>query len=183
MCNLQFERYVSPCRDFSVTLSRPSRPSAPRRGGGRPLRGVAQLASASGLGPEGRVFESHHPDERKEADSTESWPLFSCRGRWCEGKVVRRLRAAFSGSHWVGNGLDGELAQLVPLAGLTSAQTNAVIPPGTPISSRSRSLKAELRRRTTFPSYTPPSGVHVSYGQRNRTPRLISCTSLQEKGH
>ena len=30
--------------------------------GGRPPRGVAQLASASGLGPEGRVFESHHPD-------------------------------------------------------------------------------------------------------------------------
>ena len=28
----------------------------------RHTRGVAQLASASGLGPEGRVFESHHPD-------------------------------------------------------------------------------------------------------------------------
>ena len=46
------------------------------RYGGRPPRGVAQLASASGLGPEGRVFESHHPDETKEADSLESWPLF-----------------------------------------------------------------------------------------------------------
>ena len=44
---------------------------------------------------------------------------------------------------WVGNGLDGELAQLVPRAGLTSAQTDTVIPAGTPISSRSRSLKAE----------------------------------------
>ena len=33
--------------------------------GGRPPRGVAQLASASGLGPEGRVFESHHPDRKK----------------------------------------------------------------------------------------------------------------------
>ena len=27
-----------------------------------PHRGVAQLASASALGAEGRVFESHHPD-------------------------------------------------------------------------------------------------------------------------
>ena len=35
------------------------------------------------------------------------------------------------------------LAQLVPQAGLTSAQTHAVIPSGTPISSRSRSLKAK----------------------------------------
>ena len=69
LCNLQFEGYVSPCREFSVTLSRPSRPSAPRRGGGRPLRGVAQLASASGLGPEGRVFESHHPDGKSLADA------------------------------------------------------------------------------------------------------------------
>ena len=50
------------------------------------------------------------------------------------------------------------LAQLVPQAGLTSAQTDAVIPPGTPVSSRSRSLKAEFRRRTTFHSCTPTSG-------------------------
>ena len=28
-------------------------------------RGVAQLASASGLGPEGPVFESQYPDFRK----------------------------------------------------------------------------------------------------------------------
>ena len=27
-------------------------------------RGVAQLASASGLGPEGPVFESQYPDKR-----------------------------------------------------------------------------------------------------------------------
>ncbi len=32
-------------------------------------RGVAQLASASALGAEGRVFESHHPDG-KEAGTT-----------------------------------------------------------------------------------------------------------------
>ena len=78
-------------------------------------------------------------------------------GRRCERKVVRRLHASFSGSPEVGNGLDGELAQLVPRAGLTSAQTDAVIPPGTTVSSRSRSLKAEFRRHTTFHSDTPPS--------------------------
>ena len=33
--------------------------------------------------------------------------------------------------HGVGKALDGELAQLVPQAGLTSAQTDAVIPAGT----------------------------------------------------
>ena len=73
--------------------------------------------------------------------------------------MVRRLHASFSGSLWVGNGLDGELllAQLVPQAGLTSAQTDAVIPAGTSVSSRSRSLKAEFRLRTTFRSYAPPS--------------------------
>ena len=36
-----------------------------------------------------------------------------------------------AGSHGVGKALDGELAQLGPLAGLTSAQTDAVIPVGT----------------------------------------------------
>ena len=35
---------------------------------------MAQLASASGLGPEGRVFESHHPDEKKPGS-----PGFFCR--------------------------------------------------------------------------------------------------------
>ena len=44
--------------------------------------------------------------------------------------VFQRLRL-------VGKGLDGELAQLVPRAGLTSAQTDAVIPAGTPLPSRS----------------------------------------------
>ena len=66
---------------------------------------------------------------------------------------------------WVGNGLDGELAQLVPQAGLTSAQTDAVIPPGTTVSSRSRSLKAELRRRTTFRSCTPTSNDRIRDGR------------------
>ena len=75
--------------------------------------------------------------------------------------VVRRLHASFSGYAWVGNGLDGELAQLVPQAGLTSAQTDAVIPAGTPISSLSRSLKAEFRRHTTVPL---PTTVNNRFG-------------------
>ena len=33
------------------------------------------------------------------------------------GTVVRRLHASFSGYAWVGNGLDGELAQLGPQSG------------------------------------------------------------------
>ncbi len=32
------------------------------------IRGVAQLASASGLGPEGPVFESQYPDIETETD-------------------------------------------------------------------------------------------------------------------
>ena len=52
-----------------------------------------------------------------------------------------------------GKALDGELAQLVPQAGLTSAQTNAVIPfrdrtfPPAPLS-----LKSEIRRSTPAPT-------------------------------
>jgi len=63
--------------------------------------------------------------------------------------VFQRLRL-------VGQELDGELAQLVP-PGLTSAQTDAVIPAGTPLPSRSRSPKPELRRHTTLPSSPLPS--------------------------
>lgn len=36
------------------------------------IRGVAQLASASGLGPEGPVFESQYPDIETEADDSVS---------------------------------------------------------------------------------------------------------------
>ena len=36
------------------------------------IRGVAQLASASGLGPEGPVFESQYPDIETETDSPAS---------------------------------------------------------------------------------------------------------------
>ena len=64
--------------------------------------------------------------------------------------VFQRLRQ-------VGQDLDGELAQLVPQAGLTSTQTNAVIPAGTLLPSRSRSLKAEFRRHTSLPSSPLPS--------------------------
>ena len=63
----------------------------------------------------------------------------------------------------VGNGLDGELARLVPRAGPTSAQTDAVIPAGTTVSSRSRSPKAELRRHTTIHScHLPPLQVRIT---------------------
>ena len=39
---------------------------------GLDIRGVAQLASASGLGPEGPVFESQYPDIETETDSPAS---------------------------------------------------------------------------------------------------------------
>ena len=42
-------------------------------------RGVAQLASASGLGPEGPVFESQYPDSR---GWLKSHPLFLCIFLW-----------------------------------------------------------------------------------------------------
>ena len=38
------------------------------------IRGVAQLASASGLGPEGPVFESQYPDKGR-GDDDESPPF------------------------------------------------------------------------------------------------------------
>ena len=95
----------------------------------------------------------------------------------------------------VGQGLDGELAQLVPQAGLTSAQTDAVIPPGTPLPSRSHWPKPELRRHTTLPSIRsrphlpdnePPDYAEVHFSvhlfcvicliQRNLT--IHGCTFL-----
>ena len=61
--------------------------------------------------------------------------------------VFQRLRQ-------VGKALDGELAQLVPQAGLTSAQTDAVIPSGDRcLPSGSLSLKAEFRRNAQTPAY------------------------------
>ena len=58
-----------------------------------------------------------------------------------------------AGSHGVGKALDAELAQLVPQAGLTSAQTNGVIPASRDrtFPRGSRSPKAEIR-----PSPPPP---------------------------
>ena len=51
-------------------------------------RGVAQLASASGLGPEGPVFESQYPDKAE----AEMLPLFLCFGGCFVylSKIVRR---------------------------------------------------------------------------------------------
>ena len=67
------------------------------------------------------------------------------------GLVVRRLRAGFSGYAWVGKELDGELAQLVRQAGLTSAQTSAVIPAG-----HAPSLRPALAESRTPPSHHLP---------------------------
>ena len=39
-------------------------------------RGVAQLVSASGLGPEGPVFESQYPDILQKRLLEIKWPLF-----------------------------------------------------------------------------------------------------------
>ena len=60
LCILQFGCKFSPSPEKTVSLSvrsarLPARGTAPR--------GVAQLASASGLGPEGRRFESCYPDK------------------------------------------------------------------------------------------------------------------------
>ena len=89
--------------------------------------------------------------------------------------VVRRLHAAFSGSPWVGNGLDGELARLVPQAGLTSAQTDAVIPASTPVSSRSRSLKAE---------YSPSHHRHlIDHRQHLSDTEIFDCSLVHLEVH
>jgi hypothetical protein len=68
-------------------------------------------------------------------------------GGWRRGAGSMRVSA---GSHGVGKALDGELAQLVRRAGLTSAQTDAVIPAGT-----APSLAARVRRNPNS-AVTPP---------------------------
>ena len=42
-----------------------------------PLRGVAQLGSAFGSGPKGRVFESPRPDHEKNVDFDKKSAFFS----------------------------------------------------------------------------------------------------------
>ena len=85
-------------------------------------------------------------------ESTPPWTLCVCGSETVvNGDGGAPAPCVFQRLAWVGNGLDGELAQLVSQANPTSAQTDAVIPPGTPVSSRSRSLKAEFRRHTTIP--------------------------------
>ena len=60
------------------------------------IRGVAQLASASGLGPEGPVFESQYPDIETETDSSASVSVFIPppppeRSRFCHPERQRRI--------------------------------------------------------------------------------------------
>ena len=69
---------------------------------------------------------------------------------WKGGEGGAPAPCVFQRLRQVGKELDGELAQLVP-PGLTSAQTDAVIPPGTLLPSGS--LFAESR---IPPSHLPP---------------------------
>ena len=46
---------------------------------------MAQLASASGLGPEGPVFESQYPDKKRDVEKR----LFFCRGTGCGAAFSR----------------------------------------------------------------------------------------------
>ena len=55
LCKYKKEVYICSPSIFAVQFER------------RGFRGVAQLASASGLGPEGPVFESQYPDIQKTA--------------------------------------------------------------------------------------------------------------------
>ena len=49
---------------------------------GKYNRGVAQLASASGLGPEGPVFESQYPDIKKKKPADFQQVSFFCPSWW-----------------------------------------------------------------------------------------------------
>ena len=61
------------------------------------IRGVAQLASASGLGPEGPVFESQYPDKGR-GDDDESPPFFdsgNLEGTFTHGTIGKaRMKTA-----------------------------------------------------------------------------------------
>ena len=73
----------------------------------------------------------------------------------------------------VGKGLDGELAQLVRPAGLTSAQTDAVIPTGAPLPSGPRTLKPEFRGSAQAPrdEATPDEAILAQLLPRSRSRR------------
>ena len=115
-----------------------------------------------------------------------SFPVMSCGRRRGAGSM--RVSA---GSHGVGKALDGELAQLVRRAVLTSAQTDAVIPVG-----HAPSLAARVRRNpnsavtppppdATFPSIPffipqPPSCIVTPFF--NHPPPDVTLT-LQNQAH
>ena len=86
-----------------------------------------------------------------------------CSGRPEAGDGGLRLHASFNGYAGVGKALDGELAQLVPQADLTSAQTDAVIPfrdRAFPLGSHL--LKAEFRRSPRHPLQASRVGSRYS---------------------
>ena len=76
-----------------------------------------------------------------------------------------------AGSHGVGKALDGELAQLVRRAGLTSAQTDAVIPGGT-----APSLAARVRRNPNSAATPPSPLLHSRPNKLNNGAPLESYT-------
>ncbi len=78
----------------------------------------------------------------------------------------------------VGKGLDGELAQLVPHAGLTSAQTNAVIPAGTPLPSRSLSTETRIPHKPPGPRQFSNFGV-IFFGSSSAFTKNRSCNALE----
>ena len=57
------------------------------------IRGVAQLASASGLGPEGPVFESQYPDKGR-GDDDESPPFLIAETLRAHSPVERLAKPA-----------------------------------------------------------------------------------------
>ena len=83
-------------------------------------RGVAQPGSASGLGPEGRRFESCHPDQENRRERTKSSRLFFVSGRGGRVRTEPRsgdaakaaLRGSTSAARWRSN----PSAQLYQLA-------------------------------------------------------------------
>ena len=95
---------------------------------------------------------------------------------WKGGEGGAPAPCVFQRLRQVGQELDGELAQLVP-PGLTSAQTDAVIPPGTLLPSGS--LFAESR---IPPSHLPPHlstpGLLIEISILMLSPRIVISRHL-----
>ncbi len=75
-----------------------------------------------------------------------------------------------------GRGLDGELAQLVPQAGLTSAQTNSVIPAGPPPPACSTVAETRNPQSPTQGGEATSSGESLIIGFSNKVG--INCPHI-----